>query len=83
MKSIPKEQYVRLEWQANAFAGHLLVPTPELRAELSSVVHETESSGLDPRDEAVQPFIFRDLARTFKASSDVIRIRIEKERLLA
>jgi len=81
MKSIPKEQYARLEWQANAFAGHLLVPTTELRANLDAYVEEIEKSGLDPRNEAVRPFVEKHLGGVFRASSPVIHIRLDREGL--
>ncbi|HUS91043.1 MAG TPA: ImmA/IrrE family metallo-endopeptidase [Phycisphaerae bacterium] len=81
MKAIPTEQYGRLEWQANAFAGHLLVPTQELRAHLQDCLDRMHGWSIDLRDEETRSVIERYLADVFHASSQVVHIRIDKEEL--
>lgn len=79
--SIPKSDYVWLEWQADVFARHLLVPTAELQDQIACYVDRIEQEGLNPQDEAVRPFAEKHLGSVFHVSSAVIRIKIEKEKL--
>ena len=78
---IPELQYRRLEWQAHAFAGHLLVPTAELQAAWSEYIAVVEGKNLDTRDDSVCLFAEKHLGDTFRASAAVLHIRIERERL--
>jgi hypothetical protein len=82
MKAIPSTAYGRLEWQANSFAGHLLVPTVELRSNLESILAKiSEYPNIDPRDEGVRLIIEKRLADIFGTSSMTVHIRLEKEGL--
>jgi Zn-dependent peptidase ImmA (M78 family) len=82
MKAIPSEAYGRLEWQANSFAGHLLVPTVELRSNLKSLLAKiAEYPNVDPNDEGVRLIIEKRLADIFSTSSMTVHIRLEKEGL--
>ena len=78
---IPQREYRWLDWQAHAFAGHLLVPTTELQAALSEYLAVAEAQGIDPRDDSVRLFAEKYLGDTFRASAMVLHIRIEKEDL--
>ncbi len=81
IKSIPDEQYVWLEWQANVFAGHVLVPTAELTKALSRFKLEIKREGMNPNDEAIREQIEKYIGDEFAVSSTVIHIRIEKQGL--
>ncbi len=82
MKAIPSQDYGRLEWQANAFAGHLLMPTMEFRSNFKSLMDKiAEYPEVDPRDEGVRLIIEKRLADIFGTSSSAVHIRLEKEGL--
>jgi len=81
MKVIPTKEYGWLEWQANAFAGHLLVPTAELRIHHQDCMGRMQGFSIDSHDEGVRLLVEKHLAGIFRASSQVIHIRIEKEQL--
>jgi len=81
VRSIPQKDYQWLEWQAYAFAGLLLVPKKELTAEFEKSIALVKKEHMDPRDEAVPPYIEKHLGGLFAVSSAVIHKRIEKERL--
>lgn len=73
---------VRLEWQANACAGHLLAPTDILKDRLAAarrLVPPEILRDADPQ-EALHT-IAGYLSREFKVSTRVIEIRIEREHL--
>jgi len=82
MKAMPVRHYMSLEWQANAFAEHLLVPTTELRVHLAGFVGEIKKLGMDPRDDAIRLLVEKRLGDLFRAHSSVVYRRIERERLL-
>jgi hypothetical protein len=80
MKAIPSQDYGRLEWQANAFAGHLLMPTTELRSNFESIRNKIiEQTNINPDDEGVRLIIEKRLADIFGTSSMTAHIRLEKE----
>jgi hypothetical protein len=81
MRSIPKQEYGWLEWQANCFAGLLLAPTQELRENLDSYLARAGAEGLTPGDEPVRWFAEKHLGAIFGVSPEVVRIRIDKEGL--
>ena len=81
VRSIPQREYARLEWQAYCFAGHILVPTKELTAELNQCLLNVMEQGISPQDECVRPFIEKHLGDVFAVSSEVIHRRAETEQL--
>lgn len=81
MQSIPTDQYRWLETHANNFAGLLLVPAAELREQLKNYTAEALAKGLRLDDEPVRSYAGQYLSPIFGASSEVVRIRIEKEGL--
>ncbi len=77
--------YTNFEYQANEFAGRLLVPREELVREIANAVEVLKSNNLldqikaDPY--AVLSTISTRIGRTFGVSSEVIERRVERERL--
>jgi hypothetical protein len=81
VRSIPTQQYAWLEWQANFFAGHVLVPPRELREALDKCIARIEDEGLRASDESLRAFIEKHIAGGFSVSSEVIHRRIEGDDL--
>ena len=82
---MPENEYRSFEWQANEFAGRLLVPYPELEAEVKKVSKILKKKNLisflevDP--DAVLSGISPTLCKPFGVSTDVIEKRVKRERL--
>jgi len=72
-----------IEWQANNFAGLLLVPRAPLRSAMQKAVTQAAEHGLDVRGcaEVAKDYVCEGLSRTFEASGQVIAIRVEKDGL--
>ncbi len=70
----PREEYNRLEDQAHAFAGRLLVPRNELEEQLKTVLGLSRKGQISPNQ------VMRTLSDKFQVSDDVLirRIRFEK-----
>ncbi len=74
--NVPENEYRSFEWQANEFAGRLLVPHPELEAEVTTVSKILKKRNLlwfleaDP--DAVLSGISPTLCKPFGVSTDVI-----------
>ena len=81
LTSIPPREYSWLEWQANCFAGHVLVPTRELSDNLHNLIDRVKEENFDPTEDAVRLFLEKRLADVFSVSSDVIHRRIDKQGL--
>ena len=81
MQSIPRREYGWLEAQANSFAGHLLVPTAELHDHCETCLTALRENDLDPTEEGVQLWAEKHLGGIFRASSQTVHIRIEREHL--
>ncbi len=85
MTNIPEKEYRFLEYQANEFAGRLLVPSDRLIEDLDICVNQIISSDLkeylakDP--EAVLSRISPALCKPFGVSYAVIEKRVEREGL--
>ena len=79
------KEYRNFEWQANEFAGRLLVPRQKLIAEIEKIYETIEESGMqqylsdDP--EAVLSRVSPVLCRPFGVSESVIERRVEREDL--
>jgi len=82
---IPPHEYKKFEWQANEFAGRLLVPYSELAQEIGKVLTLLKELKLleylnaDP--EAVLAIISPAISKKFGVSDDVIERRAERENL--
>jgi len=83
--NVPENEYRNFEWQANEFAGRLLVPYPELEAEMEKVGEILEENNLitflrkDP--DAVLSRISPMLCKPFGVSTEVIEKRVKTEGL--
>jgi len=83
--SLPDTEYRYFEYQANEFAGRLLVPRKDLVQEIEKSVETLKRNNMleylkgDPY--AVLSGITPRLARIFGVSSDVIEKRVDREKL--
>ena len=85
MKNIPDWEYGFFEYQANEFAGRVLVPRKRLILEMESCLQEVQEIGLielvtkDPA--AILSSISPTLCKPFGVSDQVIERRVEREGL--
>jgi hypothetical protein len=83
--NVPENEYRNFEWQANEFAGRLLVPYPELETEMEKVGEILKESNLiaflkmDP--DAVLSRVSPMLCKPFGVSTEVIEKRVKREGL--
>ena len=84
MDSIPDQDYRRLEWQADTFAGLLLVPPPELQTAFTQIAQVLQAAGKTFRqlDKPAQDFAVRGLARQFNVASGTIWFRLYDDGLI-
>lgn len=90
LENLDRSDYEKMEYQANAFAGLVLVPQNHLEVGfkeqmdlLIGLIREANSNGF-PRDdyiEIVVDSIAEELARRFEVSPDVLKIRIKSDSL--
>ena len=84
--NLPESEYGKFEWQANEFAGRLLVPYDMLKSEVDKV-YETIQKNSDLRDylnrdhDAVLSGVAPTLHKKFGVSEDVIKYRVRREGL--
>lgn len=84
MKEIPEKEYSSFEYQANEFAGKLLVPTDPLAKEFKKCLDLLQNELLDllRKDPvAILAYISSTLCKPFGVSEQVISIRVEREGL--
>lgn len=82
--AISEEDYAWFEFQANSFAGLVLVPAAELRETLQAALRAAKAAGLSEAtiwSEAGKSYIARWLADQFDASEQVVERRMEKDGL--
>lgn len=82
--SISEDDYAWFEFQANSFAGLVLVPTAQLRDQYRAAVRAAEEAGLSDQtlqSEAGKSHVARWLADQFEVSELVIEKRMEKDGL--
>jgi hypothetical protein len=83
--NVPENEYRSFEWQADEFAGRLLVPYLELQAEVKKVGKILKKrnllSFLEVDPDAVLSGISPMLCKPFGVSTDVIEKRVKRERL--
>ncbi len=83
--TIPTSEYGHFEYQANEFAGRVLVPTEQLKSDLEASLKILEENKLldylteDPT--AVLSRISSTLCKPFGVSYKVIEIRVQREEL--
>ena len=82
---LPEKEYRRCEWQANEFAGRLLVPHYILKPEIErlyKIIREEKLTDYILQDpDAVLLRISPELRRVFGVSEEVIERRLEREGL--
>jgi Zn-dependent peptidase ImmA (M78 family) len=83
--NVPENEYRSFEWQANEFAGRLLVPYQELKAEMGRVSKILKKNNLVPfleiDPDAVLSRISPMLCKPFGVSTEVIERRVKREGL--
>jgi hypothetical protein len=83
--NLPENEYRSFEWQANEFAGRLLVPHAHLAVEITKaneVIRENNLTAFLKTDsDAVLSRISPTLCRPFGVSTDVIERRVDREKL--
>jgi len=83
--NMPENEYKSFEWQANEFAGRLLVPYPDLENQIEKVGGILKENnlipflGIDP--DAVLSRISPMLCKPFGVSTEVIERRVKREGL--
>ena len=84
-ENMPEEEYWWFEWQANALAGLILVPSDLLGTTFNQATAAALDSGLSEKvlfSEVGKPFILQRLSDTFLVSEQVVEIRLDKDSLL-
>jgi Zn-dependent peptidase ImmA (M78 family) len=83
--NVPENEYRSFEWQANEFAGRLLVPYPVLESEVKKISKVLKKNNLltflEVDSDAVLSRISPTLCKPFGVSTDVIERRVKRERL--
>ncbi|MEK7676631.1 MAG: ImmA/IrrE family metallo-endopeptidase [Verrucomicrobiota bacterium] len=81
-EQVPPDQYQRVEWQADEFAGQLLMPVKELSAALEETIGDAEREGYFPLGpEAVLEFCCRSMHRDFGVSQQAMSTRLHRDKL--
>jgi Zn-dependent peptidase ImmA (M78 family) len=83
MLGLAANDYNWLEWQANTFAGLLLVPPAHLRQQSNDIQAKMRSGQLDPSrlDEQGIDRVIRMLAQRLAVSRAVIERRLQKDEI--
>jgi Zn-dependent peptidase ImmA (M78 family) len=83
--NVPEQEYRNFEWQANEFAGRLLVPYRKLVAEMRKVkeilIKNDLIRFLEKDPDAVLSRVSPRLCKPFGVSTDVIERRVKREGL--
>ena len=83
--NVPENEYSNFEWQANEFAGRLLVPNSDLVntiKQASKIIKENKLIDyLENDPDAVLSRISPMICKPFGVSADVIKRRVEREGL--
>ena len=78
---IPVKEYHWIEWQADEFAGQLLIPTFELEPTLKETIVDAASEGFfELGEESVMDFCCRSLQGHFNSSRQALQTRIRKSK---
>ena len=82
---VPENEYISFEWQANEFAGRLLVPYAELKKEVEKIGEILKENDLltflEMDSDAVLSRISPMLCKPFGVSTEVIERRVKREGL--
>ncbi len=84
--NLPVKEYKSFEWQANEFAGRLVVPLSDLKIHLKQACEKLKENGSLPQylkkdPDLVLSFITPFLCRPFGISEEVIETRVQREGL--
>jgi hypothetical protein len=84
--NVPENEYRNFEWQANEFAGRLLVPSDKLAAAIGEAYVTLKADKsliayLNKDPDAVLSRVSPQLCRIFGVSESVIEKRVEREKL--
>ena len=81
--SISEQDYSRIEFQANFFAGLVLVPPSDLRRTFDACVERARQSGIDIAEVAsgAKDTVESYIAREFQVSRDVVHRRLDADGL--
>ena len=79
METFPENEWSWLEWQANQFAGLVLVPSHHLEKRVKYHSKQIRALGIKSED-VIMDRIIELLARDFVVSREVILRRIDKEK---
>lgn len=83
--NLPDREYGFIEYQANEFAGRVLVPKELLTSEVDKCIDQLEEAGLleylATNPEAILSSISPSLCKPFGVSDKVIEIRVGREEL--
>jgi len=83
--NVPDSEYGHFEFQANEFAGRLLVPRESLILEIEACLETLKKNGLlnyvSENPDAVLSRISPTLCKPFGVSTQVIEIRVQREEL--
>ena len=83
VQSISAESYEWMEYQANEFAGRLLVPIGHLRSEYNdkwNLVPMESRTNSEKYFEIFNSWAANAIARKFKVSDEVVRNRLKSEK---
>lgn len=79
IEGIPADEYSKIEWQADKFAGRFLIPTVNLETALNEVIGDAEKEGYFPLgQEAVLEFCARAIHQDFGVSWSAMQTRIRR-----
>ncbi|MFH1189146.1 MAG: ImmA/IrrE family metallo-endopeptidase [Candidatus Omnitrophota bacterium] len=78
MESFPEKEWSWLEWQANQFAGIVLVPAHHLQKRFRYNIKQVRDLGIENEDVIIDR-VTELLAKDFIVSRGVIQIRLKKE----
>lgn len=79
LELLPDQTISRLEWQANMFAGLVLVPSTLLRARFEAALRQANQVGLSQAEEweVAKSYACEVTAREFDVSPTVVQIRVD------
>ena len=78
IENFPEKEYSWLEWQANEFAGLVLVPSHHLKRRLSYHVKQLKALKIE-NDDVILDRAIEFLSKDFIVSAEVIRRRLSRE----
>lgn len=82
VNAIGEEQHRWAEWQADCFAGLILVPSEPLESKLREAHKKVVAQGLSPDDPAARGYMADWISDFFEVSAQVIETRLVYDKLL-